>query len=1328
MSALTYAGRDRQKALFTGRGHVVVVDTKYLTAEVLSGDRASEARSARDWRPGAQADPLLGEIAEAALRAADDHVLELAPALGRGFTVPKRVSASAAAVAGSPGLSPMSALAASLLAAGGQVTGADVLWVHRFFEHSTADEAGPEKWAAWGGSEGRHWAGQLAQKLEYDSVTADAGEFDVPGLQAFRDGDDDTRAFWASLTPGGRVDALLRLGPGGEGWLCWGNGDWAECAGPPAPRVELDDESALYAAGALLDAPDRPVDLRALNPSEWLVASAAVPGIDWELLGRVVTAAGEQDGEYTPEERSENASSQLRDANGRFAQVGDSGLIKSNGLRGTIETVNEQAGQVVVKAEDGNTYMVPSKDFEVDGGDGSTAPGKPDPSKITRPLDLSGILGQPRATATTPRAWLKRLLQPMGAGQLKRVVDDYEGFINDERQARAGDFEGGTGWEESRAETDAERKERRAHEENRDDRIAEVEEFYRKYSRRRRAVSASGDEQPAPGDAPAGEKVTPDNSDVPPFYMAIVDRDDPRAVMELIALVPAGPNDSAAATFKRAGGEWVEDPKIMQDLRSPTPPPVVKLPDEEYRAVLEQVDSEPAEPEGEAVTAGLYTEDDLRRALDGASAPCAKCGEELRYSYEEDGWPGVDGSVGCPEGGSHEADYPAAVSAHYAVEDHGGGNVVLSLVSAGGADRNRGNAETLRRYWTTGEGGVKIRWNSGGDWRRCVRYLSKHLGPRAKGYCALRHHEMTGMWPGDAKNRKEYAMAPDASTVTSLDDVRRMPAVIRASAQQAAVEAALAKVRGDEFRPVPVSASDIDEGRSGRAFKISIVVPEGISSGDKRHFQKGSLGLRTLPLPLLWQVFTGEGHDGSPIVGRIDHVERTSAGLGNAYGVFDTGPYGREAQRLVESGMLRWISVDLDKFEVDEELSERDPDGKMNIRKGRMMAATLVSKPAFQECTIELMPLAEELDEPAPAPVSAISASASIAAAIPVEPPTAWFEAPALKGPTPIHVEDDGRVYGHIATWSTSHIGMANSTKPPRSGSGYAYFHTGVVRTGEGRDVRVGQLTLAGGHADLSLDAASAARHYDDTASAVADVHAGEDSYGIWVAGALRPGTTPEQIRALRASAPSGDWRYIAGAGLELVAVCQVNVPGFPVPRALAASGAAPTALVAAGTAELLAIRAQEDGQEVEALAAAARQRIFLALDPDGYLTEFKDFPAEKREALAKEGKALKDGSFPIENAADLRRAVKAYGRASKDKQAAVRRHIVKRARALGKADLVPSDWREAALSDDQIAVRDRYAGLVASAREARVAALRDRIERPRLEAEAAALRERLGL
>lgn len=186
-----------------------------------------------------------------------------------------------------------------------------------------------------------------------------------------------------------------------------------------------------------------------------------------------------------------------------------------------------------------------------------------------------------------------------------------------------------------------------------------------------------------------------------------------------------------------------------------------------------------------------------------------------------------------------------------------------------------------------------------------------------------------------------------------------------------------------------------------------------------------------------------------------------------------------------------------------------------------------------------------------------------VAAGIPVAPPKEWFNNPKLSGVSPLTITSDGHVYGHIAAWHTSHIGLAGGIKPPKSKSNYAFFRTGVLETAEGDMVDVGQVTLAGGHADLNKSVRAAVQHYDDTNTAVMDVAAGEDRYGIWVAGALRPSVSPEQVRTIRASSVSGDWRPINGR-LELVAVCAVNCPGFPIPRARVASGA-PIALVAAG-------------------------------------------------------------------------------------------------------------------------------------------------------------------
>lgn len=68
-------------------------------------------------------------------------------------------------------------------------------------------------------------------------------------------------------------------------------------------------------------------------------------------------------------------------------------------------------------------------------------------------------------------------------------------------------------------------------------------------------------------------------------------------------------------------------------------------------------------------------------------------------------------------------------------------------------------------------------------------------------------------------------------------------------------------------------------------------------------------------------------------------------------------------------------------------------------------------------------------------------------------------------------------------------------------------------------------------------------------------------------------------------------------------------------------------------------------------------------------------YSQEDRDSMAKDGMALPDGSYPIKDEDDLENAVMAYGRA-KDKPKA-KAHIMKRARDLGREDMIPEDWAD---------------------------------------------------
>src|SRR3974390_1442296 len=68
-----------------------------------------------------------------------------------------------------------------------------------------------------------------------------------------------------------------------------------------------------------------------------------------------------------------------------------------------------------------------------------------------------------------------------------------------------------------------------------------------------------------------------------------------------------------------------------------------------------------------------------------------------------------------------------------------------------------------------------------------------------------------------------------------------------------------------------------------------------------------------------------------------------------------------------------------------------------------------------------------------------------------------------------------------------------------------------------------------------------------------------------------------------------------------------------------------------------------------------------------------RDFSASRREELAKSGKAMPGGGYPIESRKDLVNAIHAIGRAKNP--AAAKKHIKKRARSMGLTELLPENW-----------------------------------------------------
>lgn len=352
----------------------------------------------------------------------------------------------------------------------------------------------------------------------------------------------------------------------------------------------------------------------------------------------------------------------------------------------------------------------------------------------------------------------------------------------------------------------------------------------------------------------------------------------------------------------------------------------------------------------------------------------------------------------------------------------------------------------------------------------------------------------------------------------------------------------------------------------------SVLAVIGTPTDDGRMFAEDiALSFRDFPLPLMWCRQASGGHYDAFTVGVIE-----SAGIvgkeviGKGY-LLNT-PEADEAAVQIEHGVTG-PSVDLGDVEWElrdkngQAISEDDwwenPDMEVvqTVLSAKVLAATLVSTPAFGETSIALGEAVAKGEE---ALVAAAGLS-TVLAKTPAKPNAAAFADPQFTEPTYPHITEDGVIRGHLAAWNVCHIGIQDAcVLAPHSQTDYAWFHTSPpVRLADGGEVKVGRLTVGGGHAGPRLSVGATIAHYDNVGTCFALVHVGEDEHGIWFSGIPAPGADIEQIERGLAAPLSGDWRSVGG-NLELVAALSVNTPGFP----LIASGAttddgAPLSLVA---------------------------------------------------------------------------------------------------------------------------------------------------------------------
>lgn len=229
-------------------------------------------------------------------------------------------------------------------------------------------------------------------------------------------------------------------------------------------------------------------------------------------------------------------------------------------------------------------------------------------------------------------------------------------------------------------------------------------------------------------------------------FVAIVDKDDHNAVLNLAVLAKV---DATVYAFVRMNSAWYSAPELLAKFETTDPPFLVKLEDEaQIGSVIEQIDSgdlgaEDREEESQA--------DEEEQAVAAALQSFANTGDSADAR---------DAVILASLSGNHRMLNREVIIASdlglldaRSVDDYG--TILASATGLEGADvfeSDYAAARRLKNYWLYGPGAAKIRWGSPGDWTRCVRNLSKYMGPRAKGYCQLRHRDATGLYTGDKKH------------------------------------------------------------------------------------------------------------------------------------------------------------------------------------------------------------------------------------------------------------------------------------------------------------------------------------------------------------------------------------------------------------------------------------------------------------------------------------------------------------------------------------------------------------------------------------------------
>jgi hypothetical protein len=544
------------------------------------------------------------------------------------------------------GGTPVGLNTARTLARGGQIGIKKVRHIAKYFPRHEVDKKGkgykpgqdnyPSNgriaWALWGGDAAQRWASAIVErennKKKNASITASHGLYDYDPMESrvdyhsFMPSEYEPDFYIRIRLDGSGIDRLYKVDEDGA-CRVWDDGYWDDLGNinhdfitydksldDPYDQVQkihipVDRESAIKISAMLDNTPFENISIQMIDFDENDIFEQAIPEIDWKMVDTLsedeieevdlwdqdgllavgaptTEAPTNQDGDYTPEERSEKAQRQVRDKLGQFAKAGSTVIIGGNPqYTGKITALNPETQEVSVQLANDQVVSVPANTTQ----EVSTFEPVSQANFPENNLDFSGILGEPRVAIDQPTAMLPGRLPPLTAPDVNLLVNDWSAWVAGQRLSPeyAGDpeppfipkevpdyntamgryyqaalnpdgtFKNGWtpalapnlynepllrdwldskygnsksaapytsrgGWYKERPDVEARKSAKEVNsKENR-------EKMDKKWDPFNFSITASG------------EVITPENSDVPPMYMAIVAEDDPQAVMELISL------------------------------------------------------------------------------------------------------------------------------------------------------------------------------------------------------------------------------------------------------------------------------------------------------------------------------------------------------------------------------------------------------------------------------------------------------------------------------------------------------------------------------------------------------------------------------------------------------------------------------------------------------------------------------------------------------------------------------------------------------------------------------------------------------------------------